>query len=125
MLLTVPPPLIPPDRLSLNNLSPRTVHARYKQSPLDTNGPPPPSTLLKLSIFALDSELVIMMHMAVRHTNTDGIFTKASYPPGPFVPGINGSPLKSERAGLADATVKQFSTLNPLIIFGKLQCTAY
>ena len=52
-----------------------------------------------------------MMHMAVRHTNTDGIFTKASHPPGPFVLGIDGPPLKSETAGLADATVKQLSTL--------------
>ena len=48
-----------------------------------------------------------MMHMAVRHSNADGIFTKASHPPGPFVPGIDSPPLKSETAGLADATVKK------------------
>ena len=53
------------------------------------------------------------MHMAVRHMNADDIFTRhhASSPPGPFVPGIDGPSLKSERAGLADATVKQLSTL--------------
>ena len=52
-----------------------------------------------------------MMHMAVRHTNADGIFTKASHPPRLFVPGMDGPPLKPETAGLADATVKQLSTL--------------
>ena len=52
-----------------------------------------------------------MMHMAVRHTNADGFFTKALHPAGPFVPGIDGLPLKSETADLADATAKQLSTL--------------
>ena len=59
-----------------------------------------------------------MMHMAVRHTNADGIFTKASHPPGPFVPGIDGPPLKSETAGLADSYYRKATQYtNPLIKF--------
>ena len=59
-----------------------------------------------------------MMYMVIRHTNADGIFTKASHPPGPFVPETDGPPQKSETAGLADATVlKATQYTNPLTKF--------
>ena len=94
MLLTVPP-----DRLCWEKWSPWTV-CPWISCPPDC---PCPIQAVPPSIFALDSGLVIMMHMAVRHTNADGIFTKASHSPGPFVPGIDGPPLKSETGKMQKA----------------------